>query len=431
MNSMRSVFLFLRAAAIAACLVLLAGPCWGVDKVTLKDGKVLEGTITREVDGYIWLKYDIAGIAREQMFAPSEVNKVERDAAASAAPVSTVPVATAGPAAAPAKSSGTTKGVVITLGDETNGDMVGVYMTAHQLEAAIPELEKLLGTDGSGVVVLRIHSGGGLAIEVQKLSDVIHNEYKKRWRTVAWIDSAISAAAMTAHCLEEVYFTSQGNYGACTMFSGALVAAKGRQLEDVLAQMEKISARGNHNTLIMRAMQIQQPLSVHIDEDGEVHWYGDVTSGDIIVNRPGEILTFNARTAEQVKFSRGTADSIEQLTKEMGYQEIDWLGAPSPETAWRVSKAEKAQMDFRKRVHNDEMRTREYIIDYRSQVAAAQSAPRAERPKFVGRARDTLEKIKAMVKNNPNFSFMAFNMNMEEFKDFVEQQEKLLRDLLR
>ena len=46
------------------------------------------------------------------------------------------------------------------------------------------------------------------------MSDVIHEQYKKKFRTVAWIDSAISAAAMTAHCLEEIYFTPQGNYGA-------------------------------------------------------------------------------------------------------------------------------------------------------------------------------------------------------------------------
>jgi hypothetical protein len=413
-----------------ALLALFASPALAVDKVTLKDGKVLEGTITREVEGYIWVKYSVAGIEREQMFAPSEVSKIERDAASAPATAAPVTAKTDTPAPA-AHRSGVPKAVVITLGDEVNGDMVGVYMTAHQLEEAIPELEKLLGTDGSGIVVLRIHSGGGLAIEVPKISDVIQNEYKKRWRTVAWIDTAISAAAMSAHCLEEIYFTSQGNYGACTMFSGRLVAAKGRQLEEALAMMEKISARGNHNPLIMRAMQIQQPLSASIDSNGEVHWYGDPTSGDILVNPPHEILTFNAKTAERLKFSRGTADNLEELGHAMGYQEVDWLGKPDPSTAWPVSKVEKEQMEFRKRVHNDEMRTNEYIRDYQMEVGAAQSAPREDRPKFVGRARATLEKIKAMVRNNPNFSFMAYNMTMDEFNDFIEQQEKMLRDLLR
>ena len=35
-------------------------------------------------------------------------------------------------------------------------------------------------------------------LEIQKLSDVIYNEYRKNFRTVAWIDYAISAAAMTS-----------------------------------------------------------------------------------------------------------------------------------------------------------------------------------------------------------------------------------------
>ena len=285
-----------RLAALTLCLVISATAAMAGDRVTLKDGRVLEGELVREMDGYVWLKYTVAGLEKTDFFAPNEIEKLERDAAA--APVGDAPVvATVPPVVA---RPGVPKAMIITLGDEENGDMVGVYMTAEQLKKAIPYLEQELGKDGQGIVVFRIHSGGGLALEVQRLSDVIHNEYKPRFRTVAWIDTAISAAAMTAHCLEEIYFTSQGNYGACTMFSGALVAAKGRSLEDALVLMEKISARGGYDPLIMRAMQIQQPLSATIDADGIVHYYGDTTSGDFIVNRENEILTFNAITAAKV-----------------------------------------------------------------------------------------------------------------------------------
>jgi hypothetical protein len=214
------------------------------------------------------------------------------------------------------------------------------------------------------------------------------------------------------------------------MFSGALVASEGRPLETVLYEMEQTSAKGNHNPLIMRSMQIQQPLSCTIDANGEVHWYGDATTGEILVNRPNEILTFNAVTAAKVKFSRGTADTLQELTKAMGYQEIDWLGVPDKRTAWPVSSVEKAQMEFRKRVHDDETRTRQYRASYIMEVTAAEGAPKADRAKFVGRAREALEKIKAMVKNNPNFSFMAWGMNMEQFKDWIEEQERLLRRLM-
>jgi hypothetical protein len=248
---------------------------------------------------------------------------------------------------------------------------------------------------------------------------------------VAWIDSAISAAAMTSHVLEEIYFTSQGNYGACTMFSGRLVASEGRSLAQVLYEMEQTSAKGNHNPLIMRSMQIQQPLSCTIDANGEVHWYADATTGDILVNRPNEILTFNAVTAAKVKFSRGTADTLAELTKAMGYQEVDWLGAPPKRTAWPITKIEQEQMDFRKRVHDDEARTNQYQHTYQMEVQAAQSAPKADRAKFVGKAREVLDKIRAMVKNNPNFAYKAFNMSPDQFNDWLEEQEKFLRALMR
>ncbi|MEO0631245.1 MAG: hypothetical protein AAFY46_11050, partial [Planctomycetota bacterium] len=48
------------------------------------------------------------------------------------------------------------------------------------------------------LVVIKIKSGGGFGLEVQKISDVIHEEFKPKFQTVAWIESAISAAAMSA-----------------------------------------------------------------------------------------------------------------------------------------------------------------------------------------------------------------------------------------
>ena len=107
------------------------------------------------------------------------------------------------------------------------------------------------------IVVFRFYSGGGLLLEIQPLSDIIQSKYKKKFHSVAWIESAISAAAMTAHTFNDIYFTSQANYGACTGFAGSLDRpVVGIELEEVLAMMEKISDRGGHDTRIMRAMQI-------------------------------------------------------------------------------------------------------------------------------------------------------------------------------
>ncbi len=388
---------------------------------------------------------------KEEIVLSSQVQTIERDTGAAkpatpanpAAPATETPKAILPakgdvPEAQPTYKPGVPKAAVITLGDGRAGkDMVGIYMTAHQLEQALPMLKEDLGTDGSGVVVFRITSGGGYGSEVQKISDIIYNEYNRHFRTVAWIDSAISAAAMSAHCMREIYFTPQGNYGACTGFYGSLDRpVEGIELQKSLTQMERISTRGGYDPLIMRAMQVQQPLSASPDPDDPTGrkfiWFPDSTSGKILVNRPGEILTFNERTALQVGFSKGTASTIQELTKLMGYQELNWIGKEVRGVPWPVSRAEQWSLRYRDQVAQDEARIGEYWTRYQMAIQAAQGAPREERGKFVTRARLALDQIKNMVRNNPNFRVFILNMTEEEqYKEWLEQQEKLLRDLLR
>lgn len=439
---------FLRAMTLAIAVMAAVGAVqstvMAADRIVLKNGTIIEGKIIREVDGYVWLEQTIGGIKKPaQMYKPADITKIERDADTTAKPAEATDAAAAPADKAPIENSdkaalpkgarpGVPRGVVITLGDKENGDMVGVFMVAKVLRDAIPTLERELGKDKTGIVVLRIHSGGGLGSEVQKISDVIQEEYKPRFRTVGWIETAISAAAMSAHVLEEIYFTSQGNYGACTGFYGSLdKPVEGMPLQLSLAQMERISARSNWNPLIMRAMQIQQPLSAKLNEQGRIEFFGDLTSGDFVVNREKEILTFTAETAERVQFSRGRADSLEELAHKMGYQEIDWIGDRMDKVPWPVSRAERIQMEYRRQVKEDQANTSRYFTELQSNMETARSMPRDRRPPFVGKARGALNQITRMVDNNPNFTFLVFNMDMPQFREMIERTDKELRDLLR
>ncbi len=449
-NARRTLQSLVTAAAMLLAMALPSANTLALDRITLKDGgKILEGEISRELDGYIWLKRTVDGVTKEELYTPEQVSKIERGVdstpAAETTPVGEAPTATpektagASPAnasptvAAPppaAKKPGVPRALVLTLGDEENGDMVGVYMVAHVLKRAIPTLEQELGTDRTGVLVLRFHSGGGLGLEVPKISDVIHDEFKPRFRTVGWVETAISAAAMSAHCLEEIYFTSQGNYGACTGFYGSLdKPVEGRPLAESLVLMEKLSARGGWNKLIMRAMQIQQEVSASVDENGEIKFFPDATSGNILVNRTKEILTFNALSAQKIRFSRGTADNLEQLTKLMGYQELDWVGTKEKGYAWPVSKSEKMQIDYRKTVAKDERLTNHYFRMFNMNIQQAAGVPREERGPYLNKAQEALDNIKRMVRNNPNFALTVFNRLPEEMPELWEQFDKQIRDL--
>lgn len=417
----------LMTTLIALCLMFIGiSSAIAEDVLYLKDGRVLRGQVVREVDDFIFFRYKLAGIEQESLFSAAQYDRLERDAKA-------IEVEMEADRAEPEKAREYQPGVprvaVITLGEGGGRDMVGIYMTAKALRDAIPLLEDEGVTD----VVLHINSSGGLLLEIQRLSDVIHEEYKPRFRTVAWIESAISAAAMTAHCLDEIYFKSEGTYGACTGWSGQLDAVEGRTLEEVLYMMERISDRGNHSPYIMAAMQVlERPLSCTINEQtGQVTWYQDL-SGEIIVNESDRILTFNAPMAERTKFSKGTADTLDELAALMGYEEVEWVGEERRGYTWPISKAEEEQMRFRTKTADDQRRTAEYINTYMGAIGRAQgSQDRETRGKFVNRARKSLNQIDRMIKNNPNLSFMTLNMMPQQYDRWLEEQYELLRELMR
>jgi hypothetical protein len=436
-------------AGLAALASILAPSLAVADTLTLKDGTVLTGKVSRELNGYVWFTWKVGGVERTEVYGPDKVSRLDKDSnpapeakpepakaepAKPADPVKADPAKAEPAKAEPAKAAARPAGMgaprcaVISLGGDKDTNMVGIYFTADSIRKCIPYLEE----EKIETVVFRVNSGGGLALELQPLSDVIHNEVKPKFRTVAWIESAISAAAMTSHCIEEIYFMEKGNYGGCTMFrpdgSGGGIAAKGRELDEVLEQMRKISARGNHPPEIMRSMEIMEPLSCTIDENGDVHWYNNL-EGQYIVNPADRVLTFDAPTALKYKFSRGTADNIEELAKAMGYTEVQWVGKTVPGVPYPVCKAEEHMRNFRETVHTDQKLTNTYFTEYGLAYQLAASSPPEDRGKFIARCNAALVKIERMVKNNPNFAFLIFNRLPEDFKYWLEDRREELRKL--
>lgn len=414
------------------------------DKITLKakdggkEGEVLEGRITKEVEGWIWFTRVQGGVETEVVLNPKDIEKIERGdstpADAKSKPDAKPEGKTDGKGdAKPRAVTGVPRAAVITLEGE-----VGIQFAAKPLEEAMKDLDE----EGVSVVVLKINSGGGLLLEVDKLSDAIHLKYKQKYRTVAWIESAISAAAMSAHSLEEIYFLPKGNYGACTGWSGALNAMKGRGLEQLLLTAEKYSARGGHDKRIMRAMQISAEesdlqnlgisppggqLSADIDpKTGEVTWYQGL-EGQYTLNPKGgvRILTFNAEEAAKFKFSRGTAANIQELGKLMGYQELEWVGKEKKGVPYPVSKAEEHMLKWRKDITEAEENFAVYTRDYQRSVQTAQStANRDDRGMWIGKSKTALAFLENIVKKHPNIGLLN---GLD--KDWFDQQREMLRKL--
>ncbi|HLO39482.1 MAG TPA: hypothetical protein VK176_00555 [Phycisphaerales bacterium] len=426
--------------AVALATMLAPGVA-RADTLKLKDGRTLTGTVTRETNGYIWFKYKIGELEQEKMFGPGDIIELKRDAGA--APAEEKPAEEAAPAESskPADDAASkfppgVRRIAILTGE----GMVGMQMAAKPLEDAIPLLEK----DGVTDVVYKVNSGGGFLLEIQKISDVLHLKYKPKFKLVAWIESAISAAAMSSYCIEEIYFMPNGNFGGCTGWSGDGTAVKGRGLEEVLLMMERISARANRDPAIMRAMQIRGAtdvmqeleisppsgeLSATINpETGDVKWSQDQLGQYVLNPKHGvQILTFDSIEAERFKFSAGTVATHEELAKKMGYSEFVFVGKPVKGTAWPVSDAEQVQLDWRKGISEAQANFGRIRVSYETSVAqAASSQDRQTRASFVNRARGHLNTLKTIARKFPIF-VMFYQLN----SDFFEQEEERLRNLLR
>lgn len=438
-------------AVVVAGAVVCSPSAALADKLHHADGRVLEGTVVRETDTFIQFKTKIGGIETVQTFLKTDVKKVERDAPPAAPAGATDPkpptgdnTSGAAPAAAgtevkpdgvskdaeskrAAKAAETAKTIdsganrvcILNFGAPSGtpnrpGDTVGIQVNAAAWRHVVPMLEK----DKVDVVVVRINSGGGLVLEQSVFQSLFQNVYKRKFRTVGWVESAISCAAMSPYVLDEFYFLPNGNLGACTMWSGDLQSSGGWDLEEVMAAMEDASALAGRSPAIMRAMQIQVPLSCTIDErTGDVTWFQD-TSGEHLVNKSNEILTLTANDAVKYKFARGVAGTKEELVKVMGLNEVVWAGEDATryidENMKIVDSAEKRWQD----------KYREVVLYW---GYAEQSQDRTDRGKFVGKALAALREMRAMLSTNPNFP-MLVGINNEWFRQTEDDLKRLLRD---
>jgi hypothetical protein len=93
-----------------------------------------------------------------------------------------------------------------------------------------------------------------------------------------------------------------------------------------------------------------------------------------------------------------------------------------------VSKAEQFMIDFRKKTKIDQENFNRYMNNLNNFLNLANGANEADRGKLVGQARQWLNQIKAMVKNNPNWTIFNFG-GEEEYQAWVEQVEKAIKQL--
>jgi hypothetical protein len=223
-----------------------------------------------------------------------------------------------------------TRIAVVTLGTPGEeggsiGESIGKEILAEDFERVVPMLEK----ERVDIVVVRVNSGlcegPRAAAETARLVELFTKEYKPRFRTVAWIESAIDAPAVAVWPLDELYFMPQGNMGAAVLTVDWMKVAEGEELAAWLKLGEEASRASGRDPKIMRAMQAVQPLSATTDGSGDIEWFADL-SGERVVNKAGRVLTLDSRSAETLKISHATVGTKEELARAMGVADAAWVG---------------------------------------------------------------------------------------------------------
>ncbi|MCE2966001.1 MAG: hypothetical protein ACK55O_14055 [Phycisphaerales bacterium] len=446
-----SLRLLVRGSALSLALGVAAVLCpsmgWASDTVTLASGETLTGTIERDEGDVIVIRVLREGkeervfLTRQEVLkivrgtADTQPSKIQKDASSATAPASP---GSSGPAPAKegAKAQGAggqkksddpklqaltgrpTRVAVLNFGGPSswklgNGaNQVGEMAIAEHFVGALPLLKK----DNVDVVIIRVNSPGGYTTEVTEFHNIFR-EYKKHFRCAAWIEWGISAAAMSPWVFEEIYMYPEGALGGATSHFNGVAAVEGFDLEKTLYRMELASAEGKKHPFIARAMQIQAALSVNIDENGNVTYFQDET-GQRVINGSSKVLTLTSKDAYDIKVSKGTAATFEELMGVMGISEWETAGA----------EATKFVDDGIRRMN---VAREEIVITMqRYQMALGAAAGTRDmdaRRREVGVARSQLTRMRKWMEENP---LLGLNVGLQGMGWFTEQ-DRLLRDLLR
>ena len=197
---------------------------------------------------------------------------------------------------------------------------VGQTARAAEIEKIALEADKW----GPGqIIILDIDSPGGLVTEIFKIVDTIA-KVRERHRVVAWIREAISAAAVTSMQCDEIYFRSVGALGAAMMIRGR-DSVYGEPLDKFREELGAIIEKNGRPRAVFEAMVLAKPVLTYTKDPvtGKPTFHDHRTGlpGEVVLSDEKDNLTFNADNALDSGFSKGTADTGEELAPLLGLKE--------------------------------------------------------------------------------------------------------------
>jgi len=315
---MKTLRTLLVAIGLAAVLV---APAFAADKIITKDGREYVGDIVKKTENFVQIRVTYGSLDKVETIFVGDIVKIEEDTATGETGDDAGKKTGESGESGKAAPAGSTEVAAESSANEPRilllplTGMVGVEFRHEEFEKVAERAAEIENETGvAPIIVLEIESGGGIVREMHQIHETL-TDLKKRHRVVAWIKEAISAACATAiHC-DEIYYRTEGNAGAMTMWAGG-VSVKGPALQEWLNRASRWAEIGGHDPAIVRAM-IHAPelCSYDVDrETGEVTVYDDL-SGEYVLSREDQNLSLTSSTAVHCGFADGIADTREQLAE--------------------------------------------------------------------------------------------------------------------
>ncbi len=261
MKRMRtSSLVLLGLAVLAPGLVTSAN----ADRIVLKDGRTIEGTVSREDDKTLTVEIRRVGVSLITTLSKSEV-KTRDKPVREGQPYVVIPVHGA----------------------------IGEDVTVDALRAGLAEARLAKPQYG----ILDIDSPGGDIAQMMDMLDLL-NEASKDLKIIAYVKRAHSAAAVIAMSCSKIYMQSGATIGATVPFrmtknGPADVDAKFRSVME--ARMRAANQHGAHNDLLIRGMS-DIDLELYLTDDNGKPTLRTSGPGKLIKSK-GQILTLTTDEA--------------------------------------------------------------------------------------------------------------------------------------
>jgi len=307
----------MRRVLVALVALAVASQVCFADKVVLRDGRSFTGRIVERTDAQVVFEVQKYGgkMKYKMTFARADIASLTEGAVKEEPPKPDA-AAKGGPLSLPAEPkcppivshNGPTYYVVPLKG------VVGETVVASVLEKSFADAVNRKPT----VVILVIDSPGGSVGEVDKILEVIRSHARKLRLVVYVRNSALSAAAITAMAVKEVYMHPSGIIGAATAFEIAPTGVP-REIAEKFQSVWRATARscaeaGGHESLLAEAM-VDKGMQLWVSvQDGRKIISERAGGPDArMITRRGKLLTMTASEAVDCGLALGVAEDYEKL----------------------------------------------------------------------------------------------------------------------